>query len=254
VGPDAEPNGSAADGVQSHPGPSVGAEDECLDVIDAIFTTRAMRRLRPDPVPQQILWKILDAAIRGPSSGNVQRWAWIVVTDPDVKSEVAGWYLDAWNALERGRRERLRRLLGRVVPPLQQADESQQAAEPDPNRAAGDHLANHLAAAPVWVIAAQQGVVGEPGLVDGADIFGAVQNLMLAARKYGLGSTLTMLHRRREADVARLLGFPRDVVTVALIPIGYPERAFSTPRRRPVEEVVHWERWGAHRDRPTQDQ
>lgn len=226
-------------------------EESCLDVIDAIYTTRSMRRLRPDPVPEDVIWALVDAAIRGPSSGNVQRWGWIVVTDPSVKTVIAGWYQQAWAELGNGRRERLRRLLSRVAPTFRPAPTP--TANRDPNHESGEHLANNLAAAPVWIIATQSGVSGEPGLVDGADIFGAVQNLMLAARKYGLGSTLTMLHRRREADVASLLGLPEGVVTVALIPIGYPERSFSTPKRRPVEEVLHWGRWGVRRERSGHD-
>jgi nitroreductase len=73
---------------------------------------------------------------------------------------------------------------------------------------------------------------------------------MLVARKHGVGSTLTMLHRSRERDVARLLGLPSDAQTIALVPLGYPIGEFSTPRRNPVETVTHWERWGAVRTRP----
>lgn len=220
----------------------------CLDVIDAIFTTRSMRRLRTDPIPDWVVWDVLDAAIRGPSSGNVQRWGWVVLSDDQVKSEIASWYREAWNSLGQGRREQLRRLAGRVNPARfrRRTDADPDA---DPNRASGDHLANNLERAPVWIVVVQQGVRGEPGLVDGADVYGAVQNLMLAARKHGVGSTLTMLHRQRERDVAELLGLPDDAATVALIPLGYPMGSFSTPRRRPVEEVTHWGEWGRHRER-----
>ena len=223
----------------------------CLDVVDAIFTTRSMRRLLADPIPEWIVWDILDAAIRGPSSGNVQRWGWIVVTDPTVKCEIAGWYLDAWKSLEDGRRARLRKLVDGVIPELLSRFSNAETtdADPDPDRASGDHLANNLQHAPVWIIVVQRGVTGEPGLVDGADVYGAVQNLMLAARKHGIGSTLTMLHRRSEDAIGRMLGLPDDAATVALVPLGYPASAFSTPRRRPVEEVTHWGRWGSHRPR-----
>jgi nitroreductase len=102
----------------------------------------------------------------------------------------------------------------------------------------------------VWIFAVLRGIPGEPSLVDGADIFGAVQNLMLAARKYGVGTTLTMLHRKRESDVARVLGLPDDARAIALIPMGYPEsERFHTPRRPPVETVTHWDRWGSQRGR-----
>lgn len=95
-----------------------------------------------------------------------------------------------------------------------------------------------------------RGVRGDPGLVDGADIFGAIQNLLLTARKLGIGGTITMLHRRREDYVRRILGLPADVCTVALIPLGYPEgKGFSTPSRQPVETVTHWNRWAEFRPR-----
>ena len=220
----------------------------CLDVIDAIFTTRSMRRLRTDSIPEWVLWAILDAAIRGPSSGNVQRWGWVVVSDDEVKAEIASWYRDAWNSLGQRRGDRVRRFASRVNP-ARSRRRSDTDPDADPNRSSGDHLANNMERAPVWIVVVQQGVSGEPGLVDGADVYGAVQNLMLAARKHGVGSTLTMLHRQREQDVARLLGLPDDAATVALIPLGYPTGDFSTPRRRPVEEVTHWGRWGRHRER-----
>jgi nitroreductase len=218
-----------------------------LDVEAAIFSTPATRRLRPDPVPDDVVWATIDAAIRGPSSGNVRRWGWVVVRDDVTKRLIGQWYRDAWEHLRPGRRERLRnlaaRLLGRATP---------DAADPtdDPNYRSGQHLAHNIAAAPVWIFAVLRGISGEPSLVDGADIFGAVQNLMLTARKYGVGSTLTMLHRQRDRDVAKVLGLPSDAYPIALIPMGYPlSGAFHTPRRPPVETVVHWERWGTQRAR-----
>ena len=208
-----------------------------------------MRRLKPDPIPNEVIWDILDAAIRGPSSGNVQRWGWIVVTDPAIKAQIGRWYLDAWNALGTGRRERLKGLVGRVIPGMV-SDPGAAGIEPvDVNTRSGAHLAHHIGEAPVWIFAVQRGVRGVPDLVDGADIFGAIQNLMLVARKHGIGSTLTMLHRQRERDVARLLGLPRDAQTIALIPLGYPCGQFTTPVRHQVETVTHWERWGLTRTR-----
>ena len=125
-------------------------------------------------------------------------------------------------------------------------------ARKDPNYRAGEHLAINIGRAPVWVFAVVEDVEGTPTVVHGANIFGAVQNLMLAARAHGLGSTLTMLHRQHEAEVATLLGLPDHARALALIPIGYPEsgRFFET-KRRPVETVVYWDRWGGCRDRPS---
>jgi nitroreductase len=221
-----------------------------LDVIDAIFSTRSMRRLKPDPVPESIIWELIDAAIRAPNSGNAQRWGWVVVQDAGTKEQIGGWYLEAWNSLGEGRRAKLKRLVRGLVPG--RGTDGSEAEQPvDVNAASGTHLANNLAHAPVWIFAVMQGIEGEPTVVDGADVFPAVQNLLLAARKHGLGATLTMLHRRRDADVSALLGLPPDARALALIPIGYTETpTFSTPKRRPVDTVTHWERWGAARSRP----
>jgi nitroreductase len=221
-----------------------------LDVMDAIYSTRATRYLKSDPIDETVIWRLLDAAIRGPSSGNGQRWGWIVVRDAETKRTIGAWYLNEWLKL---RKKSWRRRLWDSVRGRVRGREPGAGAQPptDVNFRAGDHLAHHLAEAPVWIIPVLRNAEKESTL-DGADIYGAVQNLLLAARKHGLGSTLTMLHTRREADVRRLLGLPQDCRTMALIPLGYPARgSFSMPRRLPVESVTHWERWGNARSRDT---
>jgi nitroreductase len=218
-----------------------------LDVEAAIFSTPATRRLKPDPIPEAVIWATIDAAIRGPSSGNDRRWGWMVVRDAAIKRVIGQWYLEAWNGLRQGRSDRLRSYAGRLV---RRTDPADAPPTDDPNYRSGEHLAHNIARAPVWIFAVLQRISGEPSLVDGADIFGAVQNLMLAARKHGVGCTLTMLHRQRESDVSRVLGLPPDARPIALIPMGYPEsERFHTPRRPPVDTVTHWERWGNQRER-----
>ena len=88
-----------------------------VDVIDAIYTTGAQRRLKPDPIPESVIWAVLDAAIHGPSGGNSQRWAWVVITDPDTKRLVGEWYLDAWNSLGLGRRAKVQKVIHRLTGP-----------------------------------------------------------------------------------------------------------------------------------------
>jgi nitroreductase len=221
-----------------------------LDVIEAIFTTRAQRLLKPDAIPDEVIWEILDAAIRGPSSGNRQRWGWVVVTDPSTKQLIGHWYLEAWNELSESRRAKLQRFLGRALPTRDAGTHESVGNVADPNLRAGIHLAHHIAEAPVWIFAVMREIRGEPTIVDGADLFGAVQNLMLAARRHSVGSTLTMLHRRKEREVGRLLGLPDDARAIALIPLGYPRSGrFTVARRGPVESVTHWERWGVRRER-----
>ena len=130
-----------------------------MDVFEVINTTRAMRRLKPDPVPDELVWKVLDAAIRAPSGGNRQPWNFIVVRDETAKKKIAEWYLEAWNA---------------SYGPMKDA----MAANPDAARMfnSADHLANHLAEVPVVIIAAIRG--GDTGTSPaGSYVYPAIQNI-----------------------------------------------------------------------------
>ena len=113
--------------------------------------------------------------------------------------------------------------------------------------ASARHLSDHLAEAPVLVLAC---IALDPGarptLTTGASIYPAVQNLMLAARALGIGSCLTTIHKYRDAQVKELLGIPADVETAALIPLGHPLGKFGRPPRQPAAEVTHWDGWGRH--------
>ena len=111
---------------------------EALDVMEAIYTTCAQRRLKPDPVPEDIIWSTLDTAIRGPSSGNAQRWSWLVVTDEAVKRPIAELYLVAWNELHCGTRLRLRRVASRAIG----------AADPLEQRLVEAHVATRI----IWPV------------------------------------------------------------------------------------------------------
>ena len=202
-----------------------------MDVFEVINTTRAMRRLKPDDVPDELVWKVLAAAIRAPSGGNRQPWAFMVIRDEETKKKIGAWYLEAWNAT------------------YGQAKDTVTAdAQGARMFGSADHLANHLAEVPVLILAmVRSGAVGTSP--SGSYIYPAVQNLMLAARALGLGTTLTTLHRAHEADVKALLGIPDEIETMALIPMGWPEGKFGMGPRKPVEEVTYWESWGTRRDR-----
>ncbi|KZM34286.1 nitroreductase family protein [Oerskovia enterophila] len=205
---------------------------EELSILRALHTTPARRYLSADPVPDDVLDAILDAAIRGPSGGNRQQWAWIVVTDPAVKAQIAEWYREGWSTAYGRRRDDV----------LAAATDGT-GVSPATYRAI-EHLALHLEEAPVWVLPVLRNAAGSTDPRLGASIYGAVQNLVLAARAYGIGATLTSFYAAREADVAALLGLPTDAATMGLVPLGYPERGrWSEPRRRPLSEVVHRDRW-----------
>jgi len=207
-------------------------EPQVLPVIEALHTTPARRYLSAEPISDEIVRALLDAAIRGPNGGNIQRWAWIVVRDPEIKSRIAGFYREGWETMYGVHREAM---LSRP--------ESSDGAGPA-NFRAGDHLAAHIEEAPVWIFPVLLGAAksGNPRL--GASIYGAVQQLMLAARAYGIGSTLTTLYSGHEAEVRELLGLPEDALTMALIPLGYPSRGrWAQPKRRPLDEVVFYDRY-----------
>lgn len=203
-----------------------------MEFYEVATTQRAMRRLKPDAVPDEVLWKILETATRAPSGGNAQPWNFLVVRDEEKKRKIGEWYLDAWQ---------------RSYGPARDAMLANDAMARTFRSA--DHLANHLAEAPVLVIATIKKGMPNVSSTLGASIYPAVQNLMLAARAEGLGTTLTTLHKLHEREVKELLGIPDDIETMALIPVGWPKGKFGSPQRLPVEKVVYWDSWGERRTR-----
>ena len=209
-----------------------------LSALEALHSTPARRYLSPEPIPEEVLWEILDAAVRGPSGGNTQRWAWIVVMDQAIKDQVAAWYRENWDAAYGLRREEI-------------LNGTADSTGLTPRGFLGaEHLAHHLHEAPVWVFAVLRGAADSTSPRLGSSIYGAVQQLCLAARAYGIGTSLTTLYGGHEDELRALLGLPDDALTMALIPMGYPAKGrWAQPRRRPIEEVVHWDRWGETRPR-----
>lgn len=191
---------------------------------EAIFTQRAIRRLKADPVSDADLETILTAAARAPSGGNLQPWRFLAVRDKALKRQLAEWYVAAYWA-----RRRKNGFAGPADIPKD--DSSGQAAlhfstNPD-----------NYAAAPVLVL-----VIAEH---PGADISAACQNLMLAARALGIGSTITSIGGAHEQDVHRLLGIPDGMDATCCIPLGYPEGNFGPAKRKPLSEVAFVDHFGA---------
>ena len=202
-----------------------------IPVLEALHSTPARRYLKSDPIPDEVVRTLLDAAIRGPSGGNSQSWAWVVLTDPEVKRPIAEWYREGWQQSYGSRRDAI---LG--------SEDGQGLGKR--NFLSAEHLAEHLEEAPVWIIPVLLGAARSANPRLGSSIYGAVQQLMLAARAHGIGATLTSLYQGHEDDVKRLLGIPDDALTMALIPLGYPSQGrWAQPKRRPVEEVTHWNQW-----------
>ena len=198
-----------------------------MDVFEAIRTTRAMRRLDHDrPVSDEDLWTILDAASKGATGGNAQPVRWMVVRDGEKKRRLGEIYKACWAEIGAAYRQRT------------PAEDTQTQRI----LTSADHLGEHMGDAPVLIIPASKG--GDP-----ASVFPGVQNLFLAARALGLGTTLTTVHRFREPEVRAVLDIPEDVNTWAMIPVGYPTGKWGEAKRRPVEEITYWDTWRTTRSR-----
>lgn len=205
--------------------------------FEVIGTQRAMRRLKPDPVPEEYIKKLIWAATRAPSGGNRQGWRFLVVTDAEKKKKLQEWYVEGWNAA----------LASGYASPRPDLP-PEEAASNERVLKSTTYLANHLHEVPVIILACA--LMGGPArdITAGSSIYPAVQNLMLAARALGLGTALTTIHRRREKEVRELFGIPDTVDTAALIPVGWPRGRFGAGFRLPVERVTYWDAWGARRD------
>lgn len=205
-----------------------------MDVREALYTTRAMRRLRPDPIPEPVVQRILDAAVRAPSGGNEQRFRLLTVQDRATIAQVGELYRAALAELNATRYAGLQERLATGDP----ADPAiAQAARVS---ASARHLADHFDAVPLLLFA--YGAAG-----GGSSVFPAVWSACLAARAEGVGSTVTTLLKLRKAEVDRLLGVPGDGrwQYMATVPFGYPTGRWGVAARRPLHELVYAERWGS---------
>lgn len=205
------------------------------DIWEVLYTTRAIRRIKPDPVPNDVVYRLLDAAIRAPSGGNQQGWRFVVIRDQQTKARLGELYRECIAALFASG-------YGQTPPGVTLTPAQAEAAERI--RRSAQYLAGHFAEVPVYVLGCIR-AAANAGITAGASIYPAIWSLQLAARALGLGSTLTTVHRMREAQVKELLGVPEGFETAALVPIGYPRGTFAPGPRQPVEAVSFVDRWDA---------
>jgi nitroreductase len=220
-----------------------------VGLFEAMYSARSLRRFRFDPVPEELITRVLDAAIRAPSAGNAQNWAFIVVRDPAQRARLGAVYRkgsDIASAVYQARRRPAH---------LTEAQWARMMT-------AGAWLWEHLGAVPVLLvpclrrrdmppaealppeIAARYGAeLAYLDRIRGASIYPAVQNIILACRALGLGTVITTNHLRCEDEAKAVLGLPADVDTFALMPIGYPLDKFGPLTRRPLDEVAHADHW-----------
>jgi nitroreductase len=205
---------------------------ESSELFDIIHNMRAMRRLKPDPVPDALINKILKAGACAPNGGNTQRWRFLVIKDAKIKKAVQTWYKRAFDEVVGPR-------YATSAPPPGVTKERYQR-----QHAAVEYLTDHFHEAPVWIVACLEEGTAAPTRFSGASIYPAVQNMLLAARALGLGATLTTRHLLFEKETEAALGLPRGVHSYAILPIGYPMGRFGPVGRGPLADVVYEDRWG----------
>lgn len=198
-------------------------------LFQTIYTTRALRRFKPDPVPDELLYQVIDAGIRGATGGARQIARFIIVRDEAKKRQIGEWYWEVWR--QYGKQyvddpasiDRLARQMRLVV-------------------RSTDHLARHLAETPVLLLVAAP-KTDPPGQAAGS-LYPAIQNMLLSIRALGLGSVVTTFHRRYEREVCELLGIPDTHETAALLPIGFPlDKQGPVRRPLPVARVATLDGW-----------
>jgi len=205
-----------------------------MDIYEALYTTRAMRRVRPDPIPQDVQARILDAAIRAPSGGNAQGWRFLLVDDHGVIARLAPLYRDAIGTLwETFYRENL---------------EKARSAPDDPEsvsllrvQASAQYLADHFEDVPLLLFAFSR---GDP---TGGSIFPAIWSAQLAARAQGVGSALTsVLGIFHPQETLQILGVPdnKGWAMACCVSFGYPRGRWGVAPRRPAHEVAYRNQWG----------
>jgi len=210
-------------------GPDLSQHDG-MDVFEVMQTARAMRKLKPDPVPEELIDRILEAAVCAPNGGNQQKWWFLVVTDPTIKEQVQPYYAAALQ-------EAHSYAYASLPPGTTRAQHDRQFSEVT-------HLTEHFHEAPVWIVLCLDVGEGEPSFSSGASIYPAAQNVILAARALGLGATFTNRHLRYAKEVDAVFALPPTVRSYAIIPIGWPDKPFGKVRRQPVETVTYRNTWG----------
>jgi nitroreductase len=205
-----------------------------MDVYEALYTTRAMRRVRPDPVPDAVQARLLDAAIRAPSGGNAQSWHFLLVDDPTVKARLGPLYRDSVDQL-------WKTIYAERIAAARAAPDDPDSAEVLKVQRSAQHLADHFEDVPLFLFGFAQ---FDP---TGGSIFPAVWSAQLAARAEGVGSALTVvLGIFHLAEALEVLGVPGDQgwIMACCVSFGYPTGRWAVAPRRRVEEVASRNRFG----------
>ncbi|GIH47126.1 Nitroreductase [Microbispora rosea] len=201
-----------------------------MDLFEALYTTRAMRRVKPDPIPMEVQERILDAAVRAPSPGNTQGWRFLLVDDPEVKKQLGPLYRKALGVL----------FETHYKPMRERAEATGDTRTLNVMRSA-QHLADHFESYPLMLFAFTRNDSS------GGSIYPSVWSAQLAARAFGVGSALTtvlgLFHRE---ETLRILGVPegKGWQVACTVTFGYPTGRWGVAPRRPVHEVSFRNQWG----------
>ena len=198
-----------------------------MDAITAMETCRAMRYLRPEPVSDAVLRRLVYAATRAPSPGNSQGWDFVIARDPATRRRITAV---------------LKPALAPILPEPSPTAPRSQRLMLDGVR----HLAERLGDVPAWIF-----VCGRPVYPPNAPseawissaVLPAAQNLIVAARALGLGTVFTAFHTLVEPELRKVLELPDDARIGVTIPLGWPAAEFGPVARKPVDAVLHWEHW-----------
>lgn len=206
-----------------------------MDTLEALYTTRAMRRVTTDPIPQDVQAAILDAAVRAPSGGNTQNWRFLLVDDREVKAGVGPLYRDAisqlWATVYADRLA-----AAAAAPDDPESDQMMKVQR------SAQWLADHFEEVPLFLFGFVQ---HDP---TGGSIYPAVWSAMLAARTHGVGSSLTsVLGFFHPSETLAILGVPQGEgwIMACCVSFGYPTGRWGVAARRPAHEVSFRNRWGA---------
>lgn len=204
-----------------------------VDLLEGIATTRAIRRYRPDPIPEEDLAKIMFAASRAPTGSNRQRVRFVVLRDGPkaraAKALLGESFRAGWDT--------------KIATDGYDSGSAGSAGSPKARMAAAmQHFVDHFEETPVVVLVCFMRY-RQATPYEGASVYPAVQNLLLGARALGYGGVITGWHHAVEDDLRRLLGIPDDVPIHSCVPLGRPEGGHGPVRRRPIRELVFDDEW-----------
>ena len=209
-----------------------------MDVFEALSTTRAMRRVKEDPIPDEIIKSMIDSAIRAPSGSNRQDWRFVAVTDQEVRTQLADIYKETWDYYVKSFYNSSSDLGASNLKDKEQIESVRRISN------SASWLAENYDKVPLLVLAFSR---NDP---TGSSIYPAIWSLMLAARSHGIGTCLTTVMSFKTEEVYEVLDIPADKgwALNATITAGYPLGKWGVAERKPVEEVTFLNKWGQSPD------